>query len=117
MLSSVVNGVDSDSVDAQLLEFRDISLATVGIGDRISDVGGATGLIVDATNVESVISGKESYVSVSNFVEAEMTRSNSPFPLTDTEGKLLCLFRDAAEAAPAPRARVARIEVRMVTFK
>jgi hypothetical protein len=38
MVCSVIDCVHTDSVDAQLLEFRDISVATVFIGNGIGDV-------------------------------------------------------------------------------
>jgi hypothetical protein len=59
VLGRVVDSVNTDSIDAQLLELDDISLAAIGIGDGISQVGGATGLIVDATDIESVIACEE----------------------------------------------------------
>ena len=67
---SVVDGVDSNCIDAQLLEFRDVSLAAVDVGNGIGHVGGATGLVVDATNVETVVASKESYNGVSTRIDA-----------------------------------------------
>ena len=59
MIGSIIDGIDSDSVEAQLLKLCDVSFATGLIGDRVSQIGGATGLIVNATNVESIVSSKE----------------------------------------------------------
>ena len=38
----VVDGVDTDGVDAQLLEQRDVALAVVRVSDRVRGVGRAT---------------------------------------------------------------------------
>jgi hypothetical protein len=59
VLGRVVDSVDTDGIDAQLLELDDISLTAVGIGNGVSQVGGATGLIVDATDIESVVACEE----------------------------------------------------------
>ena len=53
MLSSVVGGVHSDSVDAKFGEFLKVTLATVGISEGVLRVGSATGLIVNTTNEET----------------------------------------------------------------
>ena len=42
VLGSVVDSVDTDSVDAELLELGDVALAAIGIGNGILRVGGAT---------------------------------------------------------------------------
>jgi hypothetical protein len=58
----VVYRVDTDSIDAQVLEALDVSRARVGIGKGIKIGRRATGLVVDAPNIESLLSGPESCV-------------------------------------------------------
>ena len=59
MVCSVVDGVDTDSIDAQLLELGDVPLAASRVGNGIGRVGGTTRLIIDTTDVKSIISGEE----------------------------------------------------------
>jgi len=61
MLSCVVDSVDSDGVESELLKILNISLAAIYICDGVGNVGGATRLVIDTSNVESVAAGKESY--------------------------------------------------------
>jgi hypothetical protein len=61
MISSVVDRIDSDGIDAQLLEFLEISLASLCVSDRVNNVGRSTRLVVNTTDVEALISSKESY--------------------------------------------------------
>jgi hypothetical protein len=60
VVGRVVDCVDTDGVDAQLLELYDITLAGCGIGDRVNQVRGATGLVVHTTHVESAVAIEES---------------------------------------------------------
>lgn len=60
VVGGVVDSVDTDGVDAQLLELYNITLAGCGIRDRIDQVGGATGLVVYTTHVESAVAIEES---------------------------------------------------------
>ena len=113
MRRSVVDGVYSNSVDAQLLKLSNISCAAGGIGDGICQIGGTTRLVVDATDVESVVSSEESYPIISRLLEDAEDAFYVPFPFTLTE--VVLLLTDAAEATPAPRAR--RVEVRMMMVK
>ena len=59
MVGGVVHGVHTDSVDAQLLEFLDIALAAVDVGNGVLSIRGAAGLVVDTANVEAVLAGPE----------------------------------------------------------
>jgi hypothetical protein len=65
VIGCVVDGVDTDGIDAQFLELDDITLAAVGIGNGVGQIGGATRLVVNATDVESVIAGEECCKNVS----------------------------------------------------
>lgn len=56
----VVDGVDTDGVHAQLLELGDIALASGRLRDGVLQLGGATGLVVDTTDVEAVVTLEES---------------------------------------------------------
>lgn len=114
MIGCVVDSVDTNSVQTQLLEFRDVSLAAIHVGDRVGDIGGATRLVVDATNVEAIIAGKESWGNVSVMLRGRGMGSCVPLPLTVTEVMELARFTVAAEATPAPKARAAIVEVRMM---
>jgi hypothetical protein len=59
VVGGVVDRVDTDGVDAQLLELGDVTLAAVDIGDGVCEVGAATGLVIDATDVEAVATLEE----------------------------------------------------------
>lgn len=59
VVDAVVNSVDTDGVDAKLLEVLDVTLATSLVGQRVLSVRRATGLVVDTTDVEAVVAGEE----------------------------------------------------------
>jgi hypothetical protein len=59
VVGGVVYGVDAHSVDAQLLELLDIALAAVDVGDGVLSLRGATGLVVNTADVETVFTGPE----------------------------------------------------------
>lgn len=61
MVSRVVDSVDSDGVESELREVLDISLAASCICNGVGNVGGATRLVIDTSNVESVAASEESY--------------------------------------------------------
>jgi hypothetical protein len=75
VVGGVVNGVDTDGVDAELLEVLNIALASGLIGQRVSNTGlgvgasGTAGLVVDTTDEESLIAGIEGWAkgSASSF--------------------------------------------------
>jgi hypothetical protein len=56
----VVDGVDTDRVQAKLLELLDITLAAGAIGNGVLGVGSATGLVVDTADVEALVASEES---------------------------------------------------------
>lgn len=60
VVRGVVDGVDTDSVDSKLLELGNVALAASGVSDWVLCVGGATGLVVDTTNVKAIVASKES---------------------------------------------------------
>jgi hypothetical protein len=60
VVCGVVDGVDSDGVDAQLLEIFNVTSAARRVGNGISNIGRTTRLIVDTTDIESIVSGEES---------------------------------------------------------
>lgn len=60
VVTLVVDSVDTDNVDAKLLEVLDITLADLGVGQRILVGGGTTGLVVDTSEVESLVASPES---------------------------------------------------------
>lgn len=55
----VIDRVHTDGVQAQFLEVLDVTLATIGISNRIAEVGRTTGLVVDTTHVEAVAALEE----------------------------------------------------------
>ena len=61
MVGRVVDSVDTDGIDAQLLKFCNVSLAASLIGNGISQIGRATRLVVDASNIEAVVAGEEGW--------------------------------------------------------
>ena len=60
---AVVNGIHTDSVDAEFLEFLDISLASLSVGDWIFSFRRSSWLVVDTADVKSLVAGEESYDS------------------------------------------------------
>ena len=66
MVCCVVDSVDTDSVDAKLREFRNITRATRLVRDGVNKCGGSSWLVIDTADVESVGSLEESWISVSN---------------------------------------------------
>lgn len=61
VVGSVVDSIDTDGIDAQLLKFCNVSLAAGLIGNGISQIGGATRLVVDASNIETVVASEEGW--------------------------------------------------------
>jgi hypothetical protein len=61
MICSVINSVDANGVDAQFLKFWNVSVAAIFICNRVGDLGGSAWLVVETTNVETVVAGEESY--------------------------------------------------------
>jgi hypothetical protein len=60
VVGTVVHSVNTDRVDAELLEFGDIALAAILVGNGVLGVGSATRLIVNTTDVEALVAGPES---------------------------------------------------------
>ena len=60
MVDRVVDSVDTDGVDAELLKVLDVSHAASLVGKGIFGVRGATGLVVNTTDVETVVASEES---------------------------------------------------------
>ena len=65
VVGCVVNSVDTDGVDAKLLEFGDVALAACYIGDGVLRIRCTTGLVVDTTDVEALAALPESCECVS----------------------------------------------------
>lgn len=59
MVGGVVDGVHADGVDAQLLELLNIALAAIDVGNGVLSIRGAAGLVVNTTNVETLVAGPE----------------------------------------------------------
>lgn len=55
----VVDGVHTDGVEAEVLELLDVTLAAIGIGDGIGELGGAAGLVVNTADIETVVALEE----------------------------------------------------------
>jgi hypothetical protein len=78
MAGGVVDGINTDSVDAEALELLDVAFATSNIGNGVLSIGCATWsksdqviaglwivrtwLVVDTTNVEALIASEESCI-------------------------------------------------------
>jgi len=60
VVGSVVDSVHTDSVDSQLLELYDITLAAIDVRNGILSTRRAAWLVVDTTNVKALITSKES---------------------------------------------------------
>jgi hypothetical protein len=73
VVGGVVDGVDTDSVQAEILEVLDVTLAALSIGDGIGELGGTTGLVVHTTDVEAVIALEEGVTLDSDRSDAAIT--------------------------------------------
>jgi hypothetical protein len=58
---SIVDSVDTDGVQAKLREFGDITRAGGGIGQGVDELRRSSWLIVDAADIEPVVSLEESW--------------------------------------------------------
>jgi len=63
---SIIDGVNTNGIYAQLLEVYDIALATSSVGDGVLCVGRAAWLIVDSADVETLLASEESIALDSN---------------------------------------------------
>lgn len=55
VIDRVVNTVDSNGIDTQLLEIRDISRAAHRVRDRVTELRRTAGLIINTANVEAFV--------------------------------------------------------------
>lgn len=60
MVGAVVDSVDTDGVDTELLELLNVALAASLVSDGVLRIGSATRLVVNTTNVETLVASKES---------------------------------------------------------
>jgi hypothetical protein len=60
VIGGIVDGVDANRVESKLFEVGNVSLARFDISNRIDDIRRATRLIVDAFDVESLVTSKKS---------------------------------------------------------
>ena len=54
MIGTVVDSINTNGIDAQLFELINVSLTAGLVSNRICQIGGAAGLVVDTTDVEAV---------------------------------------------------------------
>jgi hypothetical protein len=124
VLGSVVDGVDTDRVDAELLELLDVTLAASSIGDGILSIGSTTcGMLVVGMSVScgrTCLAGsrhrgcrnacrlrrKLHVISINSLHVSDS--QVSPFPLTVT-GVMDARFWTAAGEAATVAARTAAI--------
>jgi hypothetical protein len=59
VILGVVDGVDTNGVDSEVGKVGNVTLADVGISEGIRVSSGATGLVVDSTQVEALLAGPE----------------------------------------------------------
>lgn len=74
MVSGVVNSVDSHGVDTEVLEPLNVSVANLGVSQRVNDLGRSTGLVVDTLDVESLVAHEEGVALDLNGVESSRGR-------------------------------------------
>lgn len=65
MALGVVNGIDTDSIDAEILEVLDVTVADGLISERVLVGRGAAGLVVDTAEIEALIALPEGFLKVS----------------------------------------------------
>ena len=95
VVGSVVNGVDTNGVDTELLELCNITGASALVGNRIDDLGRTSWLIIDSTDVKSVVTSEESYGRLVNYSRPRRIQVILPFPL------VVMAVRDEDEALGA----------------
>lgn len=59
MVPAVVNGIDTDRVDAEVDEVRDVALQACGVEKGVGSVGRTARLIGDAADVKALAVGVE----------------------------------------------------------
>lgn len=59
MVGSVVDRVHADGVEPELFEEGHVSPASLHVGERIDDVGGATRLVIDASDIKTFVTCEE----------------------------------------------------------
>jgi hypothetical protein len=60
VVGAVVDSVDTDGVDTEFLELLNVALAASLVSDGVLRIGSATRLVVNTTNVETLVASKES---------------------------------------------------------
>lgn len=89
-----------------MFEVLNVSLAAISICDRIRDIGGTARLVVDSTNVESIVSLEESYLILASTQYIGWCQL-LPLPLTVMGVTLLARGCRAEPAAKAVSGRIA----------
>lgn len=95
VVGSVVNGVNTNSVDTEFLELCNITGASGLVGDRIDDFGRSSWLIIDSTDIKSVVTSEESYGRLVKRSRVHGVQTVLPFPL------VVMAVRDEDEALGA----------------
>jgi hypothetical protein len=81
VVGCVVNSVYTNGVDAELLEFHDITRTSCRVCDGVDELGGSTWLVVDSADVESVRSLEESCRMLVIYKTPNAPRNAVPLPL------------------------------------
>ena len=81
MVGCVVNSVYTNGVDAELLEFHDITRTSCRVCDRVDELRGSSWLVVDSADVESVRSLEESCRMLVIYKTPNAPRNAVPLPL------------------------------------
>lgn len=81
MVCRVVDGVDTDGVQAKLLELGNVTLARPGVGNGVLVGGRATGLVVDTADVETLSAGEKGCgMSANKHSEGHIALRTDRFP-------------------------------------
>jgi hypothetical protein len=107
----VVDGVDTDSVETELLELGNIALAALAVSDGVLGVSSTAGLVVNAADVEALVASEESCGELV-LLDATLGDQYEPFPFTVTgvmpEARLAGASVAGVAAAPAASTAAAR---------
>ena len=119
MVFAIIDGVDSESIDAQFGEsvivpmvspalrqskqvnpLGNISCAGSAVSEWVVNIGGTSWLIIDSSNVKPVVTGEEGCKWVSATAPPQAQRVHAPFPLIVIAGKDDALGASAPAKAP-----------------
>lgn len=87
MVLGVVDSIDTDNIDAKVLEVRDVSLTGLGIGQGVRGARRTTRLVVDTAKIEALAISPESCRSINTYTLVDPSGSYAASSLTISRGR------------------------------